>query len=85
MQQLQATHRLNALNLEKNENKRVSLQMNDIVPTFQLVNIGYDGSSINDNVTNSTYTDAQETSMKKIKSKIWCHIVWSDIAGPLCR
>lgn len=60
---------LELLNREKNENKRLLLEMSDIVRTLQSVQINYDISSVNDN-DNISYLSAQQSSIKKIKLKI---------------
>lgn len=60
---------LETLNREKNENKRLLLEMSDIVRTLQTVQINYDISSVNDD-TNASHLGAQQASMKKIKLKI---------------
>ncbi|KAG7341542.1 hypothetical protein IV203_023494 [Nitzschia inconspicua] len=57
------------LNREKHENKRLLLEMSDIVRTLQSVQINYDISSVNDD-TNGSYLGMQQTSIKKIKLKI---------------
>jgi chromosome segregation ATPase len=62
---------LEILNREKQENKRLLLEMSDIVRTLQSVQINYDVSSVNhDNTNASSYLGAQQNSIKKIKMKI---------------
>jgi chromosome segregation ATPase len=60
---------LDILNLEKHENKRLLLEMSDIVRTLQSVHINYDISSVNDN-SNTLNIGTKQMSIKKIKSKI---------------
>ena len=60
---------METLSREKQQSKRLLLEMSDIVRTLQSVQIAYDASSI-DNKNDASYVGAQQLSIQKIKLKI---------------